>query len=352
MKIIFDCERMKYPHTGLYHFCHHLGNALKEEIQKENGEICFYVPETAKEDFGLNASVIIQKSIHKFWHPSTAGFQIWHSTFQGTNYFPTSKKIKKVLTVHDLNFLYNEKKSVQKKERELKKLQQKLDQADAIVAISNFVLNDMKAHLTFNHKKSSVIYNGCNFSDISKSQAPLITPTRPYLYTIGTITEKKNFHVLPALLKSFDGALIISGITQSNDYKQKIIDEAKKHGVQDRVLFTGSVSEEEKMWYMENCELFVFPSLAEGFGLPVVEAMYLGTPVLLSRHTSLPEIGGDVASYFDSFEPEEMGSTLKKVFSQRSSAEKTAEKLISQAKLFSWQQAANSYIHLYNSFRF
>lgn len=343
---------MKYPHTGLFHFCHHLGIALKQEMERLDGEICFYVPESARNQFGPNANVIIQKSLHKFMHPSMAGYQIWHSTYQGTNYFPRSKKIKKVITVHDLNFLYNDNKSVQKKERELEKLQRKLDQADAIVAISNFALNDMKAHLSFDHKKSTVIYNGCNFSENSKSQAPLIKPTRPFLYTIGTITEKKNFHVLPALLKTFDGVLIISGITQSSEYKQKIIDEAKKHGVQERVLFTGSVSEEEKMWYMENCELFVFPSLAEGFGLPVVEAMYLGTPVLLSRHTSLPEIGGDVASYFDSFEPEEMGSTLEKIFSESSSAKKTTEKLISQAKLFSWQEAASSYMHLYNSFRF
>jgi glycosyltransferase involved in cell wall biosynthesis len=337
---------MKYPHTGLFHFCHHLGTALKQEVERLDGEICFYIPESARNQFGPNANVIIQKSLHKFMHPSMAGYQIWHSTYQGTNYFPRSKKIKKVITVHDLNFLYNDNKSVQKKERELEKLQRKLDQADAIVAISNFALNDMKAHLSFDHKKSTVIYNGCNFSENSKSQAPLIKPTRPFLYTIGTITEKKNFHVLPALLKTFDGVLIISGITQSSEYKQKIMDEAKKHGVQERVLFTGSVSEEEKMWYMENCELFVFPSLAEGFGLPVVEAMYLGTPVLLSRHTSLPEIGGDVANYFDSFEPEEMGSVLNLCFQRK---QDSSHKLMLRERslFFNWQNVSKEYYSIY-----
>lgn len=346
LKIILDCERMKYPHTGLYHFCHQLGISLKELSHNTQTEITFYTPEKEKEVFGKDADVIIQKSRHKFLLPSLKSFQIWHSTFQGTNYFPLSQKIRKVLTVHDLNFMYDENKSLDKKKRALRKLEDKINQADAVVAISNFVLNDLKQFIPFDYKKSHVIYNGCNFSESSISKAPQIKPDMPFLYTIGTITEKKNFHVLPALLKNFDGLLIISGITQNQTYKEKILQEARRHNVEDRLLFTGPVSEGEKMWYMQHCDAFLFPSLSEGFGLPVVEAMYLGTPVILSRLTSLPEIGGKDAYYFDDFEPAHMQNILENCLNVDSKLA-IAEKMKNKASHFNWKNAADEYLSLY-----
>lgn len=344
-KIIFDCERMKYPFTGLYSFCHHLGMALKEQ---SNNSISYYLPQSEKNIFGLDAKVVIQNSLHKFMLPNLKGYDIWHSTFQGTNYFPGSRKIKKVLTVHDLNFLYDDKKNEDKKKRQIRKLQSKINQSDAIVAISNFVLDDMNQHFDLRSKQTQVIYNGCNFNSSSKAQAPTQKPNSPFLFTIGTITEKKNFHVLPAALKNYDGILVISGITQSEQYLQKIIQEAKTHNVENKLLFTGPVSEGEKQWYMQNAEAFLFPSLAEGFGLPVVEAMYSGKPVILSKKTSLPEIGGDVAFYFDNFEPEHMQTVLNECLNQ-STNDQLEERIKSRASMFNWKDAADSYLNIYKN---
>ena len=344
-KIILDCERMKYPFTGLYSFCHHLGTALKKLDDKK--VLTFYLPNKEKDIFGVDSNVIIQHSLHKFLMPSLRGYEIWHSTFQGTSYFPSSRKIKKILTVHDLNFLYDENKSPQKKSKELKKLQNKINNSDAVVAISKFVLNDLKNHLRIEDAKSHVIYNGCNFDSSSMSVQPSFVPDVPFLYTIGTITAKKNFHVLPALLQTYEGVLVISGITQSEEYKEKIIQEARKYHAENRLIFTGPVTEEEKKWYMQNCEVFVFPSLAEGFGLPVVEAMYLGKPLLLSNRTSLPEIGGDLASYFEGFDPKEMQSALANCFKKNNEAQ-LSEKLKERAKLFDWKNSATLYLSLYN----
>lgn len=344
-KIIFDCERMKYPFTGLYSFCYQLGMELKLQ---SNNKISFYLPEKEKHTFGLDTDVIIQKSLHKFILPDLKEYQLWHSTFQGSSYFPKSKKIKKVLTVHDLNFLYDANKSAHKKKKELQKLQSKINHSDAVVAISQFVLADMKNHLSIDDTRSHVIYNGCNFNSSSQSEVPSIIPDTSFLYTIGTITDKKNFHVLPALLNTFEGILVISGITQSEAYHDKIIAEAKRYNVEDRLIFTGPVSEGEKQWYMQNCEAFLFPSLAEGFGLPVVEAMYWGKPVVLSRKTSLPEIGGDVAFYFEDFEPEHMQSVLSDCLDK--SQDKTlASKIKSRADAFNWKQSAHQYLNLYTS---
>ena len=180
------------------------------------------------------------------------------------------------------------------------------------------------------------------------AQKPTNITDQPFLYTIGTIAEKKNFHVLPALLVHNNYLLIISGITQSQTYKDKIIATAKSFGVADRVVFTGAISEAEKYWYYQHCKAFVFPSLAEGFGLPVIEAMHFGKPVILSTHTSLPEVGGEHAYYFQNFEPASMQQTLLNSLAHYQ--QQNSQALIKVwANTFTWQEAAIQYLNIYRS---
>ncbi len=347
-KIIFDCERMKYPHTGLYHFCHQLGNALRENAEENQAQLSFYVRASEQSAFGENANYIAQHSLHKFWLPSTRKYQVWHATYQGTQYYPYHRRIKIILTIHDLNFLYDEHKPEHKKLREIKKLQQKINRADHIVAISEFTKNDILTHLNTRKKPVSVIYNGCNFNHIGTPVRPENAPEGDFLYTIGTITDKKNFHVLPCLLQHNNLKLVISGIHQSQTYTDKIMAEANRWGVADRVVFTGSVSENDKQWYISHCRAFLFPSLAEGFGLPVIEAMHFGKAVILSTRTALPEIGGDCAYYFQDFEPATMQKTLEESLLHFDQAG-DVEKIKNRARFFSWKNAANQYLRLYES---
>ena len=120
--------------------------------------------------------------------------------------------------------------------------------------------------------------------------------------------------------------------------------------MRDRVVFTGAVSENDKQWYMQHCLAFVFPSLAEGFGLPVVEAMYFGKPLLLSSLSSLPEVGGDIAYYFNNFEPAHMQQVLADSL-QHYATTKPAEAIKARAQRFSWQAAAKQYLDIYHSLR-
>jgi glycosyltransferase involved in cell wall biosynthesis len=336
---------MKYPHTGLYHFCYHLGWTLRHQADRSKYDITFYVRKPEFGIFGQDADYMAQHSLHKFILPFTNKYDIWHSTYQATQYFPKNRKIKIILTVHDLNFLHESTKTSEKRKRELKKLQEKIDRADHIVAISQFVMNDINQHIRLKGQPTSVIYNGCNFTEMKNTNRPPAAPSGRFIYTIGTITDKKNFHVLPALLKGNDLKLIISGITHSQSYFDRIVEQAKLHGVQDRVVFTGSVAEEEKQWYMQHCDVFVFPSIAEGFGLPVIEAMYFGKPVILSTYTSLPEIGGEDAFYFTNFDGEEMQKTLHACLASFD-YEKSA-RIKKRAASFNWHNAALLYENIY-----
>lgn len=337
---------MKYPHTGLYHFCLNLGKNLLK-TRSETRQFCFYTPPAALGLFGKDACYIQQRSFQKFRLPGTRGISIWHNTYQGSMYIPQKRKLKILLTIHDLNFLYNENKPVHKKKKYLRHIRERIERADQLVTISEFTLHDLKKHIDLRDKPCQVVYNGCNIEEITQLQPPRLSPRAPFLFTIGTIVEKKNFHVLPSLLAHNDRQLVIAGITQSEDYKNRIIAEAKKWNVENRLLFAGAVSENDKQWYLKNCEAFVFPSIAEGFGLPVIEAMHFGKPVLLSTCTSLPEIGGKEAYYFPSFEPEEMQQCLEASL-HHYRTQHPAAAIKSRSALFSWEQSAEQYHRLYN----
>ncbi|MFN0083154.1 MAG: glycosyltransferase family 4 protein [Ferruginibacter sp.] len=347
-QIVFDAERMKYPHTGLYHYCLQLGAALQQIINTEEETLSFYVRPGHEKAFGEHADYIEQHSLHKFYMPVKKG-QVWHTTYQATNYFPFTKKAKVVFTIHDLNVVHENKMSPQRLKKELNKIQKRINAADHIVAISHFTLADIKKHLKLHNKPTTVIHNGCNIKLMDNIQAPKIFPTASFLFTLGTINAKKNFHVLPCLLAGNDKQLFIAGITDDENYKQQIINEAVKFGVEQRVVFAGPINENDKQWYMQHCEAFVFPSLAEGFGLPVIEAMYFGKPVIISNSTALPEIGGDAAYYFTDFVPENMQMILAQSLASYHADLSAKTNIMARAKMFTWQDAAEKYLNVYRS---
>lgn len=338
--IIFDCERMKHANSGLFYFCAQLGQALLEEAADKN-DITFFVPGKLKGHFGNEARYKTVNPLYKLYFP-VFNAKVWHATYQTTAYWPAGPHI--LLTVHDLNFLYE--KSKEKQEHYIKVLQRNVDRSDAVVAISQYARHDLETHVDMRGKPVHVIYNGCNIYD-GPVTPPAIKPERPFLFTIGMGLPKKNFHVLPRLLMGNDLELVIAG--QQFDYVERIREEARTCGVLDRVHLVGTISDENKYWYINNCEAFVFPSIAEGFGLPVIEAMSCGKPVFISRYTSLPEIGADKAYYFNKeFDGEAMRKELETGLADFHTRNR-ADEIRQYATKFSWRAAAKAYLELYNT---
>jgi len=346
MKVVFDCERMKYPYTGLFEYCERLASNLIL-LKQEEDEIVLYLPEKDKIHFNDEVRSINQKSLHKFIFPKVdCTIDIWHTTHQTSWYIPPrNQKVKHVLTIHDLNFLHEEKSPLNCK-KNLKKIQNNIDRADHLVAISAFTKQDILKHLRVD-KPISVIYNGCDLKTFPDFNSPNFRPSEPYLFSLGTVNPKKNFHVLPCLLENNNYQLIIAGKTDKN-YVDRIMQEAEKYNVANRIFVIGAISNEEKYWYYKNCNAFLFPSIAEGFGIPVIEAMSFGKPVFLSKATSLPEIGGKHAYYFENFDPLIMVNNFNDGLSH---FEKTDPSLaiINHAKQFNWEKCANAYLSLYKS---
>ncbi len=342
-RYVFDCERMKYPNTGLYTYCLQLGKAMLAQL-KPSEELTFFVPSGQKPDFGPGAKFLEQKSWHKVFMPYRAPYDIWHTAYQSSAYAPANKKTNRILTIHDLNFLY-EHKTPAKRQKMLKCVQAAIDSSAFITTISEYVKQDVEKHLNVDGKPIRVIYNGCNVAEFPGFDQPNYKPARPFIFTIGTVLPKKNFHVLPCLLANNDMELLIAG-NINEAYAEKIRQEAQQYGVTDRVKILGPVKDEEKYWYLKNCTAFTFPSIAEGFGIPVIEAMHFGKPVFLSTHTSLPEIGGKYAYYFDSFDPKAMQSVLENGLADFHN-NGNPEAIIKHADSFCWEKAAREYLSIY-----
>lgn len=342
-KIIFESHKLKHPNTGLYHFTLELGRALKE-LQPKGYELKFFVRIQDYKLIGRRDECVPIRAWSKLCLAPTASTVLWHSPYQLSPFIPRSKSIKVVVTVHDLNFLYE--KNEKKQAARIAKLQKNIDRASAVVAISEYSKADLLRHIDLRGKPVEVIYNGCNVYTGTVSE-PKEKPQTPFLFGVGTILRKKNWHVLPSLLVGNEMSLYIAGTPSA--YSEVIMEQARTVGVSDRVHLTGEVSEAEKHWYLANCTAFVFPSIAEGFGLPVIEAMYYGKPVFLSSHTSLPEVGGDFAYYF----PADFAADgMRKVFESGMADFASNGRIEAQrahAMSFSWQKAAQEYWHLYRS---
>lgn len=345
MNVLLDCERMKYPNTGLYTFCDKYSEALTH-IKADEDKLSYYVAPNVGKFRGEEPQYIQQRLIDKLFPIYVKDLDIWHSSYQLAKYTGGNKRTKHVLTVHDLNFLY-EKGSEYEIKKEIKKHQKRIDRADHIVTISEFVKKDVVENMDVRGKQVTAIHSGCILNEYPDFDAPKYRPQRPYILALATIIPKKNFHVLPCILKNNDYELVIAGIV--TDYTQKIEEEAKRHNVQYRLKIIGEISDQEKYWYLKNCAAFAFPSLAEGLGMPVLEAMRFGKPVFISNLTSLPEIGGKEAYYFDNFDSEYMQNVFDNSMSDYFSNKNKADLIKEHAFAFNWNNCAKKYYKVYQN---
>jgi glycosyltransferase involved in cell wall biosynthesis len=349
-RIIFDCERMKYENTGLYHYCLNLGIHLKKFIQPGEEELTFYSPAETTGLFGQTQQHIIQTDLHKFRMPALNKFEVWHATYQDSYYLPfRNRKIKVVLSVHDLNFLYDPSKSEFKRKRNLRRLQMLINRSDVIICVSEYCKKDLLFYCDVNNKPIHVIHNGTNTLTIPELLQQSYQPVKPFIFSLGTILPKKNFHTLLPLVKDQPNLeLVIAGRIDDVGYYQSMLDTARKMGIAKKVNIVGPVSEKEKSWYFNHCYAFAFPSTAEGFGLPVTEAMSIGKPLFLSDKTALPEIGGNVAFYFENFSPLHMTETFVAGMTKYRRLN-MKEKIIEKGKAYNWDIAAQEYWKIYRS---
>jgi glycosyltransferase involved in cell wall biosynthesis len=370
-RVVLDLERLRHINCGLGRFCLHLARALLQPTER-GGEGCsiepvLFLPQQARRYFEPLVSGIrprrlavptLRKEVFVRWlRPLAKPFlpgpkvDVWHVTHQLSKYLPFDARVPVLLTIHDLNFLHDEehKQDAARTARKLASIQRKIDRATAITTVSQFTAADVRAHLDVGEKPIYVIPNGMTSPPPASQERPAFLSDGPFLLSIGNCLWHKNFHTLLGMLEQLpDRRLVIAG-KKATPYGRFIDEEVARRGLRDRVLMPGEVSDGDRQWLYEHCEAFLFPSLAEGFGFPVLEAMQAGKPVFCSPRTSLPEVAGTAGFFFESFTAEAMADTVRRGMAEVAQIDGFATRQIAHAAHYSWEASATSYRRVYEA---
>lgn len=337
--------RIRHWHDGLGEFSRRLGHALAaqagELLERHGIALHFHLPREFHGEFGSEVGYLDTHTLQRWVHLRAMRFDLWHTFHQHNRLRAPLGTLRRVETVHDLNFLHS--KTPAKIARYRERLRQRLAGADATIAITRYVADDLQRELGL-QPPARVIHNGA--TDLSQApQQPVDgLDESPFLLHISRMAPNKNIVALLELAAAWpQQRLVLAGApsTYTDVVRQMIADRGL-----DNVLVRLDISEAEKAWLYAHCRGFLFPSLAEGFGLPPIEALYFGKPVFLSRLTSLPEVGGDAAFYFDDFDGAAMRRVVEAGLAAHAQPGRAAAAAV-HARQFSWPRCAAQHVALY-----
>jgi len=262
-------------------------------------------------------------------------------------------KIKKILTIHDLRSLKITDKTFP---QDISSLKKAANDADVCITISECTKKDIVENLRVAPEKIKVIYEGADeiFKPIEHSVIDDIKQkyqiNKNYFFSLGQVPRKN----IERLIKAFsifkyksEFLLVIGGAGNNGPWMIKYRDLAKKLNIDESVKFIGYIPYEDLPLLYNGSECFVFPSLYEGFGIPLLEAMSCGRPVITSNVSSLPEIGKDAVLYVDPYNENDIASKMEKLVEDRELRGALIKKGISRAQEFSWMKMAQETLKIY-----
>ena len=347
-KILIDLSPLRLGYCGLWEYAHQFGNTLLSINDPSEFDITFLAP--SDHPFPKDAPVKIKPlsffNRHvKFIAPR---YDLYHALSHPSPFMPGRHfKGKCVATIHDLNFLYE--KSSSKIQKYLTRYQMALSRVDQLVFISHYAQKDAEKHLKFN-VPSALIYNGVALAQEVEARKPdrIELSGSTFLFTVSTFMRKKNLHTIVQMMRSIpEYQLVIAGKIIHTSYFEEVKHLVQKFNLERQVIFAGEINASEKAWLYSNCEAFLFPSIAEGFGIPPVEAMSYGKPVFVSNKTSLPEICGEDTFYWEDFQPEYMANIFKTGMNSFCNTPDYPKRLKEHAARYSWQNNVLQHLDLY-----
>jgi glycosyltransferase involved in cell wall biosynthesis len=283
--------------------------------------------------------------------------------FSPTHYAPRFCPVPSVISIMDMSFEFFPELFAKKDLHQLQSwTRYSAKNAEKILTISEASKSDIMK--IYGIKSDKIVVTPLGVRDDLGSNAPNITMEKvskkyslkkPYILFVGTLQPRKNIERLVeaySLLKAqketlADIELVIVG--KKGWLYEPILAAPKKYGVVNSVKFLDFVPDEDMAELYAHAECFVLPSLYEGFGLPVLEAMKHGAPVATSNVSSLPEAGGDAALYFNPEDAQEIADTMKKILEDKKLRTTMITKGYTQIKKFSWEKTASQTLEVLKS---
>lgn len=362
-KVVIDASPLRHRQAGIGYYTAQLIDALGRAGIGENLQ---------PHDFGLGRGRVnarVRELTHRFlgderylklreWmfrrHYAAVGSdnkpRIYHAT---NNIPPIDVDVPLITTVYDLSVFRFPEQHPDYRVRYFRQFFCRTLRSDRIVTVSQFTRQDLLERFPQLEPRVTAVYPGLNsFYRVLPPGSGAATARRftrkPFLLCIGSIEPRKN---IEGLLRAFqivrqthDVSLLIAG---GLAWKYEPILALRHRLNLTDAVFTGYLSELELRDLYNEAALFVFPSLFEGFGFPPLEAMACGAPVAMSNVSSLPEVGGKAAAYFDPQYPEDMAAIIGALLS---SPERRAEMAVAgllQARRFSWEETAINMLKFY-----
>ena len=351
--------------SGIPNYIHRLLQGLAS-IDREN-EYFLYTNRSIPFDMGLPGNfrtVVLNRPSPRFqlWFQLALpgrlkkdGIDLFHGLFYR---LPMRLPVPGVLTVHDLSgYLYPE---LHAGKTHMVNLMYPffVKKASRIIAVSEFTAKELRVNFPDSSEKIVVIHEAAppeyapvkDMSVLERIREKYSLPDRFFLF-LGTLEPRKN---LTGLLDAFYNvadsiphSLVISG---STGWKTQAIFEKLQEGVSGgKVFLTGHVDRKDVQALLSMAEFFAYPSLYEGFGLPVLESMACGTPVITSSVSSMPEIAGNAALLVDPLSKDSIATAIRTMALDGSKREEFSEKGLARASEFSWRRAAGETMDVYRS---
>lgn len=264
-----------------------------------------------------------------------------------------------LVTIHDLNFLYIPE-AYTAFTRQMQKLfvRGSASRADHVIVVSDFIRDQIIKDLGIAVNKVSAIPEAVDekmFGQDPDTSWPSIQERHeihgPFILALSSLSPHKNIDFLIKAFAQYKqgdrsrSKLVIGGHLPK--FGPNLPEMARRLGIDGEVIFTGYLAGESLGVLLTNATLFVFPSLYEGFGLPVLEAMAAGTPVACARRGSLPEVAGDAAIYFDPADPGELAGVLSRVIANEELQMEYQKRGHANLLRFSWEKTAADTLAVY-----
>ncbi len=378
MNIGFDAKRAFHNITGLGNYSRTLIESLSSYFPDESYFLFnpkrsgLYKPAN-KNAVEVNPSGLFSRLLPSLWRSRwmvsdiQQHLDIYHGLSNELPFGIHRSNVKKVVTIHDLIF---EHYPAQYKKSDVliyrKKFHYACQHADRVIAISESTKKDLVDLYAVPSEKIAVCYQSCDprfFTSANDDQKQKVTDlyglTTPYFLSVGSIIERKNLLRIcmsfNMLQKETTCSLVIIG-KGDGSYKQEVMKYIQDEQIADRILFledlfpSASIQRDMPVIY-QNAVALVYPSMMEGFGIPVLEAMASATPVITSDRSSLPEAGGNAAQCINPEDTDAMYHAMKRILTDDNFRKESIQNGLRHVQTYSTQRTSQQVMAIYKQLK-
>lgn len=372
MKIGFDGKRAVQNYTGLGNYSRYIADILCHYYPKN--DYILYAPKKRKnarldvltKQYGqlhlAFPTAGIWKKLSSLWRVCGITKQLKQENidlFHGlSNELPlniSKSPVKSIVTIHDLIFLRFPKyyHLIDRKIYKYK-FRKACENSDKIIAISECTKRDIIQYFNISPDKIEVVYQGCDTSFALPASEEKKREVRRdyrlpehYILNVGSIEERKNVLLAVKAMAMLPKHIQMVIIGKRTKYTEEIEEYVNNHGLRERVHILSNVPFDDLPAFYQMADIFVYPSRFEGFGIPIIEALNSGTPVIAATGSCLEEAGGPDSIYVDPDDVQGLANAFKLIYSDSAKRKEMIEKGLVFAKRFSERKQAEEIMNIY-----